>query len=193
MSVISESGLYRLIFQSSKPNAQRFRKWVTSELLPTIRKTGRYEHCPNGENVSGDTTQFRLSPEDLQADARTTVGLLCAKVQEIVVRWEKYVDNFVEACVVQSETAEMGKAFSEALPRRARKERTSSLEELLRQPKRSDLTEDAVEKAKLLGVKLQEVEILWERVLSETSKFHTAIFDSRDLADTVTKATGHAS
>jgi len=47
VSIISESGLYRLIFQSSKPNAQRFRKWVTSEVLPTIRRSGRYERtCP---------------------------------------------------------------------------------------------------------------------------------------------------
>lgn len=42
MSVISESGLYALVFKSRKPQAQVFRKWVTSEVLPTIRKTGQY-------------------------------------------------------------------------------------------------------------------------------------------------------
>jgi len=42
MSVISESGLYALVFKSRKPEAQAFRKWVTSEVLPTIRKTGAY-------------------------------------------------------------------------------------------------------------------------------------------------------
>lgn len=41
--VINESGLYNLIFTSNKPEAKRFRKWVTAEVLPTIRKTGRYE------------------------------------------------------------------------------------------------------------------------------------------------------
>lgn len=41
-TVISESGLYELIFRSSKPEAKRFRKWVTSEVLPQIRKTGGY-------------------------------------------------------------------------------------------------------------------------------------------------------
>jgi prophage antirepressor-like protein len=42
MTIISESGLYALIFRSRKPQAVRFRKWVTSEVLPTIRKTGSY-------------------------------------------------------------------------------------------------------------------------------------------------------
>lgn len=43
MIIINESGLYALIFQSRKPNAKPFRKWVTSEILPSIRKTGKYE------------------------------------------------------------------------------------------------------------------------------------------------------
>lgn len=42
-TAVNESGLYHLIFQSRKPEAKRFRKWVTSEVLPAIRKTGRYE------------------------------------------------------------------------------------------------------------------------------------------------------
>lgn len=43
MTIVNESGLYNLIFQSRKPEAKAFRKWVTSEVLPTLRKTGRYE------------------------------------------------------------------------------------------------------------------------------------------------------
>lgn len=43
MTIVNESGLYNLIFQSRKPEAKKFRKWVTSEVLPSIRKTGRYE------------------------------------------------------------------------------------------------------------------------------------------------------
>ena len=38
-----QSGLYHLIFQSRKEEARSFRKWVTSEVLPTLRRTGRYE------------------------------------------------------------------------------------------------------------------------------------------------------
>lgn len=43
VTVVNESGLYHLIFQSRKPAVKAFRKWVTSEVLPSLRKTGRYE------------------------------------------------------------------------------------------------------------------------------------------------------
>ena len=42
-TVINESGLYSLILTSRKPEAKKFKKWVTAEVLPAIRKTGRYE------------------------------------------------------------------------------------------------------------------------------------------------------
>lgn len=51
MNLVSESGLYNLIFQSRKPEAKAFRKWVTSEVLPTLRKTGRYELKPQGRGI----------------------------------------------------------------------------------------------------------------------------------------------
>ncbi len=43
---ITESGLYTVILRSDKPNAKKFRKWVTSEVLPSIRKTDSY-HLPS--------------------------------------------------------------------------------------------------------------------------------------------------
>ena len=43
---INESGLYSLILSSKMPNAKKFKRWVTSEVLPTLRKTGSYE-MPN--------------------------------------------------------------------------------------------------------------------------------------------------
>lgn len=46
-NIISEGGLYRLVFQSRKPEAKAFRKWVTSEVLPQIRKTGSYTAIPS--------------------------------------------------------------------------------------------------------------------------------------------------
>lgn len=42
MTIINESGLYSLILSSRKPEAKRFKKWVTAEVLPSIRRTGRY-------------------------------------------------------------------------------------------------------------------------------------------------------
>ena len=40
--IISESGLYMLIMRSNKPQAKKFRKWVTSEVIPAVRKHGMY-------------------------------------------------------------------------------------------------------------------------------------------------------
>lgn len=42
LTVVNESGLYSLIMTSRKPEAKKFKKWVTSEVLPSIRKTGSY-------------------------------------------------------------------------------------------------------------------------------------------------------
>lgn len=46
LAAVTESGLYALIFKSRKPEAKAFRKWVTSEVLPAIRKTGSYFSAP---------------------------------------------------------------------------------------------------------------------------------------------------
>lgn len=43
MVIINESGLYSLILSSKLPNAKQFKRWVTSEVLPSIRREGRYE------------------------------------------------------------------------------------------------------------------------------------------------------
>ncbi|MDX2303922.1 MAG: BRO family protein [Microscillaceae bacterium] len=42
MHICNESGVYNLILRSDKPEAKSFKKWITKEVLPTIRKTGSY-------------------------------------------------------------------------------------------------------------------------------------------------------
>ena len=63
MQVVSESGLYSLIFKSRKASAKRFKKWVTAEVLPSIRKYGGYvmpntqpdpEPAPRAPRVEAD-------------------------------------------------------------------------------------------------------------------------------------------
>ncbi len=44
--IINESGLYSLILSSKLPTAKRFKRWVTAEVLPTLRKTGSYSLAP---------------------------------------------------------------------------------------------------------------------------------------------------
>ncbi len=49
MVIVNESGLYALILRSRKPEAKRFKRWITHEVLPAIRKTGRYQIEPMDE------------------------------------------------------------------------------------------------------------------------------------------------
>ena len=57
-AIINESGLYSLILSSKLPSAKAFKRWVTSEVLPSIRKHGGY--------ING---QAEMSPEELMAKA----------------------------------------------------------------------------------------------------------------------------
>ena len=64
MIVVNESGLYSVILRSDKPEAKPFRKWVTSEVLPAIRKTGSYQAKPMSiaENLAAQA-QLRVEQE----------------------------------------------------------------------------------------------------------------------------------
>ena len=61
MAVINESGLYSLIMRSSLPSARQFTHWVTSEVLPSIRKHGMYK-------VYDDETAFNFLLENIKHD-----------------------------------------------------------------------------------------------------------------------------
>jgi len=79
MSIINESGLYALVLTSRKEQAKRFRKWITSEVLPAIRRTGRYEHPGIPANdTSGDIAGLPIREAELWLqmvrEARLTRG-----------------------------------------------------------------------------------------------------------------------
>ncbi|MGY0342978.1 BRO-N domain-containing protein [Xylella fastidiosa] len=59
-NIISESGLYALILRSRKPEARKFAKWVTSEVLPSIRKTGSYSDTDPLAVTLTEVEAFRL-------------------------------------------------------------------------------------------------------------------------------------
>ena len=78
-TVVNESGLYHVILRSDKPEAAPFRKWVTSEVLPSIRKNGGY--------IAG---QQELSPQELMAKAllvaNKTLAEREARISELTVQ-----------------------------------------------------------------------------------------------------------
>lgn len=95
LTVINESGMYNVIIRSDKPEAKPFRRWVTSEVLPSIRRTGGY--------IQGQET---LSPAELMAKAlmvaQKTLSEREARISELTVENQillpkaEYFDQLVD-------------------------------------------------------------------------------------------------
>lgn len=79
VTIINESGLYSLILSSKLPTAKQFKRWVTSEVLPSIRKNGGY--------IAG---QEQMTPEELMAKAllvaNKTLAERDARISELTVQ-----------------------------------------------------------------------------------------------------------
>lgn len=58
LSVVNEPGLYSLVLGSRKPEAKRFKRWVTHDVIPSIRKTGMYATPATIENIIADPDSF---------------------------------------------------------------------------------------------------------------------------------------
>ena len=79
MTVINESGLYKLTFKSRKSKAKEFTRWVTHEVLPTIRKTGTYS--------------VKLTPADLELRHKE----LEAKNRELDLRGAALLQHMIDS------------------------------------------------------------------------------------------------
>lgn len=66
--IINESGLYSLILSSKLPNAKKFKRWVTSEVLPAIRKTGSYsiQSKPDSYTIEDPAARARRWAEEYE-------------------------------------------------------------------------------------------------------------------------------
>lgn len=95
LTIINESGLYSLILTSRKPEAKAFKKWVTSEVLPSIRKQGKYEVKPT---VPQSYSQALLEAGRLAAIVEQQDLLMQQQKEALILAAPKveYVDNFVE-------------------------------------------------------------------------------------------------
>ena len=101
-TVINESGLYALILSSKLPNARRFKHWVTSEVLPTIRKTGGYGRQMDVASMSAQEMMEALrTPESIMLMCKTMADL-DVKVQELTPKAE-----FAEAVMASDDTCTM--------------------------------------------------------------------------------------
>ena len=74
LAIINESGLYSLIFGSKLESAKRFKHWVTSEVLPALRKTGHYE-MPGRSAYESDQRRRSCEPGTNAAENHGAAGM----------------------------------------------------------------------------------------------------------------------
>ena len=78
-TVVNESGMFSLILSSSLPNAKKFKRWVTSEVLPTIRKTGSYQLPQTPEGQIRLLLESNVHMDERMTNAEEDIALLKSK------------------------------------------------------------------------------------------------------------------
>ena len=99
MTIINESGLYSLVLSSKLPGAKRFKRWVTSEVLPSIRRNGGY--------IEGQET---MSAEELMAKA------LVVAQQTLAAREARISQLTVQNTIMQPKAEYFDQLHSDKLP-----------------------------------------------------------------------------
>lgn len=104
VTVINESGLYSLILSSKLPNAKKFKRWVTSEVLPSIRKTGSYS-LSNVQDLSQNTQlviaignslaeqERRLNQVEMKVDGAVEGLKTAADAIKLEANWRKEIKD----------------------------------------------------------------------------------------------------
>lgn len=111
LTIINESGMYSLILSSKLEGAKRFKRWVTSEVLPSIRKTGAFAT----DSAAAEYKARELRIKEMNAQAR----LINAETRRLLIlQKEKGLSKVaVDALAVRAMEDVTGKDLGEYLPR----------------------------------------------------------------------------
>ena len=127
MAVINESGLYALIFGSQLPNAKQFKRWVTHDVLPSIRRTGGYQ-TPQAQmtpaqllaaqaqvlvDMEQRMNEMQSRTETLETKMNTALEAFARPAQD---HWKEDMDAAIKAMCAErrlSATAEKGRLYAE--------------------------------------------------------------------------------
>lgn len=82
--MVNESGLYQVLFRSDKKEARQFTKWVTKEILPSIRKTGNY-------SIKNNIFNLELEKRTVMLETMTF-----REINDYVCKLEKQLNNFIK-------------------------------------------------------------------------------------------------
>ena len=115
MILINESGLYSLIFKSKLPQAKQFKKWVTSEVLPTLRKTGKYELQENTtselQQIASDTLLQIAYQTDILVDKTNKLDNYYIPKHKTKLGYNKVI----KTCLANNDTKKNCKLAKETL------------------------------------------------------------------------------
>lgn len=152
--LINESGLYSLILSSKLESAKEFKHWVTSEVLPSIRKNGYYVNS--------------------QQSSKSEKELEIIKMQTELER-AKYLSNIASRYNGKSET------FAQILDAHAVKEITGEF--ILPLPEATEKTYSATEIGKILGISAQKVGALANKLNIKNSKYGKFFVDKSQYSN----------
>nr|DAS41820.1 MAG TPA: repressor domain protein [Caudoviricetes sp.] len=98
--IINESGLYSLILSSKLPAAKRFKRWVTSEVLPAIHRTGEYRMKPKASEKPALPAEYEYFPKTFRGvpvmitpDIAHAVGKSVKDIASLVKRSSELIDS----------------------------------------------------------------------------------------------------
>ncbi|MBM6928147.1 BRO family protein [Parasutterella secunda] len=113
VNCVNESGMYALIFGSKLPSAKRFKKWVTSEVLPAIRKTGQYSATEESSEVATLTPAQQLAIQQaVGRRAQKTANhyqtiYRAIKLRYQIARYDQLPQSLFEDCLKFIETVDL--------------------------------------------------------------------------------------
>lgn len=99
VNCVNESGLYALIFGSKLESAKRFKRWVTSEVLPAIRKTGRYEAQETITPAEQRTIQVAVAARAKKTAANYQTIYRAIKAHYQIARYDQLPRTQLEDCL----------------------------------------------------------------------------------------------
>lgn len=109
VNCVNESGLYALIFGSKLPKAKQFKRWVTNEVLPAIRRAGRYE-VPTGDTIT-NAQQVAIQQAVARRAKKTAVYYQtiyrAIKVRYQIPRYTEIKQSQFEDCLRFIETVDL--------------------------------------------------------------------------------------